>query len=119
MDGAPVKTARQHVHAACEEWGVDGADLELVLAELLNNAFQHAELADDDPVWVLVHIRAGGGEIVIEIVVPQAEFELPNHDQDVAAEGGRGLQIVSNLTRVFHCERRSPYHQAFIAVLAA
>ncbi|MFJ8743721.1 ATP-binding protein [Embleya sp. NPDC127516] len=116
----PVKWAREHVQAACEQWQVAGDDLVLVMAELLTNAYTHARLTPGKRVLVRIHWRKHVNEMILEVVVPQPRFELPEPaEPDPDAESGRGLAMVRSLTRTFSCEEHTPGLQTFTAILAA
>lgn len=115
-----MERARALALAACRAWQVDGDDLVLVMVEILTNAFKHAVLSPDGRVLVRIYWRKHSAEIVLDVVVPQTRFELPESvDLDWEEESGRGLTIVRNLARTFSCEEHAPGHLTFTAVVEA
>ncbi|MFI6581141.1 ATP-binding protein [Embleya sp. NPDC050493] len=116
----PVRRARKCVLAACHQWQIAGDVLVLVMVELLTNAYTHARLTPGGQVLVRVHWRKQANEFVLEVVVPQPRFDLPEAAvSDPHAESGRGLAMVRELSREFSCEERTPGFQTFTVVLAA
>ncbi|HTX56402.1 MAG TPA: SpoIIE family protein phosphatase [Candidatus Acidoferrales bacterium] len=85
---------------------------ELVLGELAGNVVRHATGAVE---FVLDHT---GGEIVLHVIDEGPGFErAPMLPIDVMSESGRGLFIVSQLTREFSVTRRHPRGSHARAVL--
>lgn len=117
--GMPVKQARDRAIQACARWQVDGGDLALVLAELLNNAFEYGGLGTTDRVTVRILWRKHLREFELVIVVPQPACDLPELSEDVDAENGRGLTLVRALTREFACVEHCRGYQTLTAVLDA
>jgi PAS domain S-box-containing protein len=85
---------------------------ELVFGELAGNVVRHA------PGAIEVVLDRTGGEIVLHVIDNGPGFErAPMLPIDVMSESGRGLFIVSQLTREFNVTRRHPRGSHARAVL--
>ncbi|MGN6302906.1 MAG: ATP-binding protein [Angustibacter sp.] len=81
--------------------GADVSDAELVVQELLANAFEHA----DGPTWVQLTWADDRPHLVVRdlgegftLPASQAAAPVPDDDEALWSEGGRGLWLVSHLS---------------------
>jgi len=108
----PERMARAYAVRRCEELGAPPDEVELVVAELVMNVFQHGQARGR----VLVRVARKRNRIWVEILARQAPPTLSSPVGDVLSESGRGgLLLARALTSEFRCEQRDDGWQAFVA----
>ncbi len=116
LDPTGLSQMRREFRALLIGYGLGETQLEtaeLVLGELAGNVVRHAPGAVD---IVLDHTA---GEIVLHVIDEGPGFErAPMLPIDMMSESGRGLFIVSQLTREFSVTKRHPRGSHARAVLA-
>jgi PAS domain S-box-containing protein len=115
LDADGLSRMRREFRALLIGYGLTELRLEtaeLVLGELAGNVVRHAAGAVD---FVLDNT---GGDLVLHVIDEGAGFErAPMLPIDVMSESGRGLYIVSELTREFSVTKRHPRGSHARAVL--
>ena len=87
---------------------------ELVLGELAGNVVRHAPGVVE---FILDH---AGGDVILHVIDEGPGFEAaPRLPADPFCESGRGLYIVTQLTRDFSVVKRHPHGSHARAVLAS
>lgn len=106
------RLARRVVEQTCHEWGVPqiAGDAMLVASELTENAIEHARSA-----WLLrLELRRGRFTIAVTDADPRPpRLRLPHERR----EGGRGLVLVAELSRVWGYALRGQHGKVVWAVL--
>ncbi len=104
LDEFKAANARQELIAFLRSRGFETEDLataELIYAELIGNVLRHA------PGPVKVRIEWHSGRAVLNIFDQGPGFQhMPRLPNDVYAESGRGLYLISTLADYFHIARR-------------
>ena len=93
-----VPCARLHARNVMYEWGVRSiADtVELIVSELVTNAV-HAANGDQTVPYIRLRLRAGTDHVLVQVW--DANPQLPQQQpRNLAAESGRGLEIVAMLS---------------------
>ncbi|MGP3777031.1 ATP-binding protein (plasmid) [Streptomyces sp. SDT5-1] len=96
---AQVRAVRRHVTKVLRDWGVDDTTLHDVVAvadELASNAVRHAGTAQGREFGMTLRLL----ETLIRVEVRDADPNLPDlrsPEEDLDAEGGRGLMLVDGL----------------------
>ena len=116
LDPTGLSQMRREFRAVLIGYGLSELKLEsaeLVLGELAGNVVRHAPGAVD------IVLDRSGDEIVLHVIDDGPGFRrAPMLPIDVMSESGRGLFIVSQLTREFSVTRRHPRGSHARAVLA-
>jgi len=115
IDAKGLSRMRRELRALLIEFGLSELQLEtaeLVLGELAGNVVRHA------PGAVEIVLDHNGGQVVLHVIDDGPGFErAPMLPIDVMSESGRGLFIVSQLTREFSVTKRHPRGSHARAVL--
>ncbi len=91
-DAKEIAAARRFAYEVAEEWGIDAADIVLVVSELATNAVRHAGSS--------FSVCLALGEGTVQIEVSDADAEVPRAGAPAAGpSGGRGLLVVERLAR--------------------
>ncbi|HUA09298.1 MAG TPA: SpoIIE family protein phosphatase [Candidatus Acidoferrales bacterium] len=116
LDSDSLVHIREEFRATLVEFGLCGLAVEgaeLVLGELAGNVVRHA------PGAVEFVLDRTGGEVVLHVIDEGPGFErAPMLPIDVMSESGRGLFIVSQMTREFSVTKRHPRGSHARAVLS-
>lgn len=116
LDPTGLSQVRREFRSVLIEYGLGELQLEtaeLVLGELAGNVVRHA------PGPIEIVLDRSGAETVLHVIDEGPGFErAPLLPIDVMSESGRGLFIVSQLTREFSVSRRHPRGSHARAVLA-
>jgi anti-sigma regulatory factor (Ser/Thr protein kinase) len=95
-DATSVRRARTFVAEALADTAVDGDVVRLLTSELATNAVLHAGAG--------FHVRVRSDPSVVRVEVANSEPELLLAMREPSARGGRGLQLVSALSRDWGAE---------------
>ena len=108
-----VGCGRDHVRHVLAEWGLDALidDAVLVISELLTNALQASQaLPTPAPTPIALRLLANDGQLIIEAWDQWTEsYKLQPPADD---EHGRGLTVVSALSRRWGTDRVSQDYKA-------
>lgn len=100
-DPTAVPSARRHVRAALAGWGVAAdlaADVEVVVSELVSNSVR--EVQRHQAIETAILLRVLGSPQYLLVTVWDAAPGLPQlGEPSLSRPGGRGLQVVSGLSR--------------------
>lgn len=113
-DLASVRIARRVVEQTCHDWGLPGIviDAVLVASELTENMIRHAR-SDG---WLCLQLRGNLLTVAVTDADSRPPLLRPPHERH---GGGRGLLLVSELSRTWGTAPRRPSGKVVWAVLAA
>ncbi|WP_239331293.1 ATP-binding protein, partial [Frankia sp. CiP3] len=103
-----VGCSRMFVNLTLQDWGVNALrdTAELIISELVTNAVKSTGVMDESPRWTeltdlaLIYVRVVLLEDGVIIEVADRDHTLPAiPEQDLDAEGGRGLFLVESMSK--------------------
>lgn len=120
---APLTTAipcfRLHAVAVLNEWGLPHdliGDAEILVSELMTNAFDASTALPDHPP-ITLRLLATETSVVIE-AWDRSPLDPHQYEPSADAEGGRGLTVVAALSDRWGCERTGCHSKVVWAELA-
>jgi two-component sensor histidine kinase len=95
-----VPCARLHTRLVLEEWGLTADSAELIVSELVTNAFEHG-LAGI-PATIKIWLCSDGSRLVIYVWDGSSLYPV-RKDAGLGEDSGRGLMIVEALSTEWGC----------------
>lgn len=96
-----ISAARKFTTLIMERWGASGrgADVAVVVSELLSNAVRHGLAAQDGTIasGIRLGLLHSGPSILCAVTDPSASPPVPR-EPDWLDEGGRGLHVIASLS---------------------